>query len=93
MQSIKKSLSTDCIAYFNPKLSTILWVNASPVGLGAILCQSTQFNNSIQNPRPQDKFENRIIGYASRSLTDTENKYSQNKKDALAIIYGCEKFH
>ena len=55
-------------------------VDASPVGLGAVL---------IQN---QDG-EGRVISYASRSLSDTEKRYSQTEKEALAVVWGCERFH
>ena len=33
------------------------------------------------------------VAYESRSLTDTERKYSQIEKDTLAIVFGCEHFH
>ena len=35
---VKESIAQDCtMAYYNPKHQTILTVDASPVGLGAIL--------------------------------------------------------
>lgn len=37
--------------------------------------------------------EPRIISYASRSLSKTEQKYAQTEKEALAIVYGMERFH
>lgn len=33
------------------------------------------------------------VAFASRSLTDTEIKYSQIEKETLAIKYACRKFH
>lgn len=63
-QTLKDSLTSDTImAYFDPSKETELWVDASPVGLGAILCQ-----------------ENKIVAYASRSLSPVEQRYSQTER-------------
>ena len=35
----------------------------------------------------------RLIAYASKSLTTTQQAYAQTKKEALALVFGCEKFH
>lgn len=39
----------------------------------------------IQNQKP--------VAYASRALTETQQKYPQIEKETLAIVYGCNKFH
>ena len=39
----------------------------------------------MQNGRP--------IAYASKSLTTTQQAYEQLEKEALALVFGCEKFH
>ena len=67
------------LAYFDTKKETKLHVDAGPNGLGLILLQKDQ----------QDRWE--PIMCASRSLTETEKRYSQIEKEALAIRWGCEK--
>ena len=80
--ALKSGLTNDALTYFDPKQTTELVVDASPVGLGAVL---TQKENTGSQPK--------IIAYASRSLTSVERRYSQTEKEALAIVWGCEHFH
>lgn len=68
------------MAYFNPASYTQVIVDASPVGLGAILVQ-----------KQEDGYFKPVI-YASRSLTDVERRYSQTEKEALAVVWACERF-
>ena len=69
------------MAYFDDKSQTEVIVDASPIGLGAILAQ--------EDKRGQRK----IIAYASRALTDVESRYSQTEREALAVVWACEHFH
>lgn len=34
-----------------------------------------------------------VVAYASRSLTETEQRYPQIDKEMLAVVFGCTKFH
>ena len=80
---LKRSLTSDeTLGYFDPNNHTELIVDASPVGLGAILTQSDITSGS-----------SKIIAYASRALSDVEKRYSQMEREALAIVWGCEHFH
>ena len=66
------------LQYFNPKLQTEVVVDASPVGLSAILVQIA------------GEDERHIVQYASRALTPVEQRYSQTEREALAIMWACE---
>lgn len=82
LQALKDNLTSDTtMSYFYQGRQTELIVDASPVGLGAILCQK------------DEKGMKHIIAYASRSLSDVERRYSQTEKEALAIVWSCEHFH
>ena len=77
---LKKRLSSaETLGYFDKNAPTkvIADANPRPVGLGAVLVQE----------------QGRVIIYASRSLSDTERRYSQTEKEALAIAWACERFH
>ncbi|XP_062611303.1 uncharacterized protein K02A2.6-like [Saccostrea cucullata] len=79
---LKRALvSAEALAYYNPKAETRIIVDASPVGLGAILAHK----------QPDGLFK--PIAYSSRTLTDVEQRYLQTEREALGVVFGCEKFH
>jgi len=81
--ALKQALaSTPVMAYFDPSKSTELIVDASPVGLGAMLTQRTNVSE-----------EHQVVSYASRALSSVEQRYSQTEREALAIVWACEHFH
>lgn len=80
--AIKTCLASEqVLAHFNPDANIILTVDASPVGLSAILSQAEP-----------DRGE-RPISFASRTLNAAEKRYSQIQKEATAIIFGIRRYH
>ncbi|XP_041471762.1 uncharacterized protein K02A2.6-like [Lytechinus variegatus] len=73
-------VSAETLGYYDPKAQTKVIADASPVGLGAVLVQI-----HAEGPR--------IIAYASKALTDVERRYSQTEKEALGLVWACERFH
>ena len=78
---LKSALTSDCVmAHYDAMKETQLRVDPSPVGLGAILIQ-------------RDGTSLRPVALGSRTLTDVERRYLQTEREALAVIWGCERFH
>nr|XP_058962028.1 uncharacterized protein K02A2.6-like [Pocillopora verrucosa] len=70
----------ETLAYFKNDCKTRIVADAGPTGIGAVL---TQFQDGVW----------RVISYASRNLTDVERRYSQTEKEALALVWACERFN
>ena len=65
-----------------------LKTDASTRGLGAVLCQDQKKRDDPENQ------EERVIGYASRSLSTAEGNYPAHKLEFLALKWSVtEKFH
>ena len=64
------------LTYFNVHDETVIQVDASSRGLGAVL---------LQNNKP--------IAFASKSLSDAEQRYANIERELLAVVFGCERFH
>lgn len=80
-EAIKQAMSQAVrLGYFDVNDRTLVLADASPVGLGAILAQTDENN------------ETRIVSYASKSLTDTEARYCQTEKEALSLVWAVERF-
>lgn len=58
-KELKKAIATQAMAYYDPSKRTQVIVDASPVGLGAVM---------MQNP-PNEPNNKQIVLFASRSLT------------------------
>ena len=84
LNKLKNALTTKAMAYFDPNLRSEVTVDASPVGLGLVFAQYDQ--TDPENTR-------QIIQYASKSLSDVESRYSQIEKEALGVVWACEKLH
>ena len=79
--AIKVELSTTPIlALYSADQETVISADASSYGLGAVLTQKQPDGNWCP------------VGYASRSLTPTEQCYAQIEKEALAVTWACEQF-
>ncbi|PFX18927.1 Transposon Ty3-G Gag-Pol polyprotein [Stylophora pistillata] len=80
-EELKQQLAkAPVLAYFDKEAHTRVIADASPVGLGAVLVQE---KNGV----------GRAICYASRSLSSVERRYSQTEKEALGLVWACERFN
>ena len=76
-------MNSPVMSHFDTTRETFILVDASPVGLSAILTQ--------KDPNQANAYN--TVAYASRALSPVEKRYSQTEKEALAIVWGIEHFH
>ena len=80
-RDLKESLSSnEVLAKYDPACETVISANASSYRLGEVL----RLKQPNGNLRP--------VTYASRALTTTKQRYAQIEKEALAIVWACERF-
>ena len=65
--------------HYDLSAETMISADASTFGLGAVLLQKV-------------KGQWKPVAFASRAMTETEQRYSQIQKEALAIVWACDKF-
>ena len=77
-ESLKEKIaSPPVLAHFTPGAPTYVTTDASATAVGAVLSQVIEGSE-------------RPIAFASRTLSETERKYSTGKREALACIVACE---
>ncbi|KAL3087857.1 hypothetical protein niasHS_009595 [Heterodera schachtii] len=69
------------LTHFNPDLTIIVTADASNKGIGATI--SHRFNDGKE----------KVFQHAARTLTKTEQAYSQIEKEGLGLIFAIQKFH
>jgi len=67
--------------HYDPGLPVELSVDASPCGLGTVIMYV--YPNGTRRP----------VAYTSRTLNEREKRYGQIDKEALAIMFGLNRFY
>ena len=79
-QKVKEEIASPrVLALYDVDKDTKVNADASAYGLGGVLLQTHG-----EHWRP--------VAFASRALTETESRYAQIEKEALALTWACEKF-
>lgn len=69
------------LTHFDQSRPTLLQADARPYGIGAVISQLLPDGSE------------RPVSFSSRTLSQSEQNYSQFEKEGLAIIFGLRKFH
>ena len=86
VEELKRHLVNEpIVSYFDPDGEVEIFTDASPVGLGAVLTQVERLHDG--------EIKRTTVSYASRALTSVESRYSQTEREALGVVWACERFH
>ena len=78
---LKEEISSSrVLAHYDVNAPTKISADASAYGLGSVLLQC------------QDNHNWKPVAFASRCLNATEIRYAQIEKEALSLVWSCEKF-
>ena len=81
-QALKYELSKEhVLVHFDPALQVGISCDTSNVGIGMVLFH--RYPDGSERP----------ISNVSKTLTPAQRHYSQIQKEALAVIFGLNKFH
>ncbi|XP_043224537.1 uncharacterized protein LOC122382800 isoform X2 [Amphibalanus amphitrite] len=69
------------LAHYDVDRPLKMYCDASSSGVGA--CLVHQFPDGVERP----------VAYASRTLSEAEQKYAQIEREGLGIIFGVKRFH
>ena len=73
--------SSPLLVHYDPSKELVLSCDSSSYGIGCALLQ----RNGASNLQP--------VAYASQTLSDTERRYAQVEREALACVWGTLKMH
>lgn len=80
-EALKSALTSGpVLCHFDETKPTILHTDASGHGIGGVLLQSDA------------QLRERVVAYASRSLTPAEKNYTITEQECLAIVWAVQKF-
>jgi len=76
--------SDKVLIHYNPNLPIVIYTDASPYGVGSVLCHTVKVNN-----KPVD----RPVMFVSCTLSAAQQNYAQIDREGLALIHAVSKFH